>query len=244
MMAKLGFKQGSTLGAKGNMNARLEPLGVEVKEDRGGVGLDSERKRKIREDVEGETKRVKAKEKDYRERVAKEKNDRRLEGLVGEAMRIAERMDEDERSVATATSSRNTMRRREQDESGENALKASNSSRLLKQINVLWRGLAKQRVEKERQRRMRYSLHQNLSQHAIHLDREEERANLAWGEEEEEVEEEDADMDEFDALEPAERLRKLVVHLRDTYNYCFWCKYRYLDSTMDGCPGLTEDDHD
>jgi hypothetical protein len=39
-------------------------------------------------------------------------------------------------------------------------------------------------------------------------------------------------------------LEKLVVYLRETYHYCFWCKYRYTDESMEGCPGLTEEEHD
>jgi hypothetical protein len=60
----------------------------------------------------------------------------------------------------------------------------------------------------------------------------------------EDLEEEDPELDAFNELPPAERLQKLVDHLRQTYFYCFWCKYRYPDKEMEGCPGLTEDDHD
>jgi hypothetical protein len=60
----------------------------------------------------------------------------------------------------------------------------------------------------------------------------------------EDLEEEDPELDEFNALEPAERLQKLVEHLRREYHYCFWCKFTYPNGEMDGCPGLTEEDHD
>ena len=60
-----------------------------------------------------------------------------------------------------------------------------------------------------------------------------------------ELEEDDEELDAFNALEPAERLRKLVLFLRETYRYCFWCKYAYeTDLELEGCPGLTEEDHD
>jgi len=61
---------------------------------------------------------------------------------------------------------------------------------------------------------------------------------------EEDVEEEDAQVDEFNALEPEERLEKLVAYLRDKHDYCFWCKFQYPDDSMEGCPGITEEDHD
>jgi hypothetical protein len=60
-----------------------------------------------------------------------------------------------------------------------------------------------------------------------------------------ELEEEDEELDAFNALEPAERLAKLVLFLRENYRYCFWCKYTYeTDLELEGCPGLTEEDHD
>ena len=38
MMAKLGYRPGSTLGAPGNVHARSEPIGIETKEGREGIG--------------------------------------------------------------------------------------------------------------------------------------------------------------------------------------------------------------
>ncbi len=93
MMAKMGFKPGAALGSRDNLGARLDPVAVELKGDRGGVGLDSEKKRRFREEVEREGKRVKAEEGEYRDRVRREREVVRLEGLVGAAMRVAERMD-------------------------------------------------------------------------------------------------------------------------------------------------------
>ena len=52
---------------------------------------------------------------------------------------------------------------------------------------------------------------------------------------------EDNELDEFEALPIAERLEKVIKHLREKYWYCFWCKYRYEDEGMEDCPGLTED---
>ena len=61
---------------------------------------------------------------------------------------------------------------------------------------------------------------------------------------EQELEEEDPELDEFNALAPSERLARLVVYLRERHRYCFWCKYRYETDEMKGCPGITEEDHD
>lgn len=232
-MAKLGYQPGSSLGARtAGSDARTEPLELVVKEDRGGIGLDSERKRKVREEVEREGKKVKAEEGEYRERVRSEREGRRVEGLVVGAMGVVERLDcEDAEGDG----------RGERQEAGGKA----DVKRPTKSVNVLWRGLVRRREEKERERRMRYDLLQSLSRAPTYADPEADADDrLAVGDVEEEVEEEDPELEAFEALEPAERLRRLVEYLRERYRYCFWCKCAYPDEGMEGCPGVTEDDHD
>jgi hypothetical protein len=245
MMTKMGFKPGAALGSKDNASARTEPININMKEDRGGIGLDTEKKRKFREEVEKEGKRARAEEGDYRERVRREREEARLEGMVGAAMRVAERMDS-EKEEQTALDAG------QQDEgTAESTKKRKISTKPLKQINVLWRGLVRRREEKERDRRMRYDLQQSLSRLPTYDDANEDIDDKrALGKQStqfmlvEDLEEEDPELDDFNALDPAERLQKLVEHLRQWYNYCFWCKYTYPDQEMDGCPGLTEEDHD
>lgn len=242
MMAKMGFKPGAALGKSGNDAARLDPIGISMKEDRGGIGHDSEKKRKFREEVEKaetEGKRVKAEEGDYRERVRKEREEIRLEGIVGAAMRVAERMSEDKDEEEDQLIADGVDKKRRV------------STKPLKQVNVLWRNLVRKREEKERDRRMRYDLQQSLSRLPTYDDEDEdENDKRAMGKEDapwtlvEDLEEEDAELDAFNALDPAERLRRLVGHLREEYYYCFWCKLNYPDEVMEGCPGLTEEDHD
>jgi len=243
MMAKMGFKPGVALGSKDNIGARLEPVGISMKEDRGGIGLDTEKKRKIRDEYEREGKRVKAEEGEYRERVRKEREDARHEGMVAAAMRVAERMD-GEREEEEA------LKRGEQPDETDTT-KRKISTKPLKQINILWRGLVRQREERERDRRMRYDLHQSLSRLPTYEDPDEDKEDRrALGKDVaqytlvEDLEEEDPELDAFNALDPSERFHKLVLHLREQYNYCFFCKYKYPDDKMDGCPGLTEEDHD
>ncbi|KAI9720366.1 MAG: hypothetical protein M1812_002872 [Candelaria pacifica] len=259
MMAKLGFKPGSALGK--NEDARIEPLGVVLKEDRGGVGLDSERKRKFREEVEDQSKRVKAEEVDYRERVRLEREAKRLEGQVVGAQKVAERLDtaEEEKSILEQDATAESIPAQEGEGikgEGEGqpslaGIKKKAKAKPLAQINVLWRGLLRQRIEKERERRMRYDLHQSLSRLPSYNDPDEDKDDeLALGKDnkhevlEEDVEEEDPELEEFEAREPAERLQLLVQYLRDSHHYCFWCKYQYSASNLDGCPGVMEEDHD
>ncbi|KAI7094418.1 hypothetical protein KC343_g20900, partial [Hortaea werneckii] len=106
--------------------------------------------------------------------------------------------------------------------------------------------LVKQRREKERERRMRYDFEQSLPSKRDYEDTEAEPEDkVALGTEVEELDdqEEDPDLEEYEALSFAERLEKVIKELREKYRYCFWCKCSYPDETMDGCPGLTEDEH-
>src|SRR2546429_216516 len=105
MMAALGYRAGTALGAGTAPDALLEPVGLEVKEGRGGVGADSEKKRKFREEVArraGAEKRVKADEGDFRERNRRERERQRTEGQVVGAQRVCERLqDEEERAAGS-----------------------------------------------------------------------------------------------------------------------------------------------
>ncbi|KAL8781201.1 MAG: hypothetical protein Q9194_000517 [Teloschistes cf. exilis] len=235
MMAKLGFKAGSALGKEGNEHARKEPLNVVVKEGRAGVGMEGEKKRKFREEAEdangSEGAKRRETEGEFRERQGKEREEKRAEGLCWGAMRVLEGFEGD--SSRDGSDQRN--------DEGE-AVKVVEKP--TKQIHVLWRGLIRDRLDKERERRMQYDLHQSLSRHAAYDDPEEEKQERqALGTWEEEIEEEDAELDAFNALDPSKRLGRMIEHLRERWRYCFWCKFQYPDERMEGCPGLFEDEH-
>ena len=92
---------------------------------------------------------------------------------------------------------------------------------------------------------MRYDLHQSLSRLPTYDDPDEDKEDRqAFGKEVEELEEDDPELEGFLAQEPEVRLEKLVKYMRTRWHYCFWCKYRYPDAEMEGCPGVTEEDHD
>ncbi|OIW35355.1 hypothetical protein CONLIGDRAFT_561409, partial [Coniochaeta ligniaria NRRL 30616] len=245
MMAKMGFKGGS-LGRKDGEEGEeggAEPIRIEVKDDRGGIGMESEKKRKLKEaaeEVERTAKRTKADEGEYRERVRREMEAARLERQVAAAQKIAERMDEERGGVVPAGDR----------ERGKGARRGI-GSRPLKSVNVLWRGLVRAREEAERDRRMRYDLEQSLSRLPTYEDEDEDEDDKrAMGKSKtvfevaEDLDEEDPELDEFNVLEADEKLRRLVEHLRKEHHYCFWCKFTYPDESMEGCPGLTEEDHD
>ncbi|RSL70220.1 hypothetical protein CEP53_001925 [Fusarium sp. AF-6] len=250
MMAKMGFTGGG-LGKKtqdGDAPGRTEPIKVSVKEDRGGIGLENEKKRRLREAAEErDIKMAKMDPDEYRERVRKEREDARLEKQFFAAQRTAERMDDEkadpqgQHAVDELTDETDNSRKKP----------APISSRPLKSVPVLYRGLVRHREEAERDRRMRYDLEQSLSRLPTYEDDQEDtddKRALGKGHTvyatAEDLDEEDEELDNFNELEIGERLKKLLEYLREKHQYCFWCKMAYPDSEMEGCPGLTEEDHD
>ena len=247
MMAALGYKPGSALGAErteiqnGAGDTRLlEPVGLEMKEGRSGIGADAEKKRKFREELgakEEDLKKRKVDEGDFRERQQREREEKKMEGQIFGAMKVCERLEEEDEAA--------------DDKQSDEVSKIKKRTKPLSQIPVLWRGLVKQRLLKERDRRMRYDLHQSLSRRPTYDDPDEDRDDkIALGkkseleEEDIDLDQEDEELDEFEALDTAEQLEKLVAYLRKRWHYCFWCKYRYPDASMEPCPGTTEEDHD
>ncbi|KAK5654976.1 hypothetical protein OQA88_6735 [Cercophora sp. LCS_1] len=236
MMAKMGFT-GGALGKKADPSSSsaddhrvVEPIRISIKDGREGIGLESERKRKLREAAEAAGERVKkakVDEEGYRERVRREREDGRLERLVGAAQKVVEGLEE-----------------------------GRGTGMLLRGVPVVYRGLVKVREEAERERRMRRDVENavNSSRLPGYEDGEEDEDDRrALGKTEamgtkyvtaEDLDEEDEELDEFDALPPGERLEKVVAYLRKEHRYCFWCKYQYPDEEMEGCAGLTEEDHD
>ena len=245
MMAKMGFT-GGALGSKENAAAaRVEPIKVSIKEDRGGIGLESEKRRKFDEAAEREGKKPRPAPLDpdeYRDRVRRERELARLERQVHAAMRLAEQMGEEKAAPLAPKDTEDKLPSKER----------TIPSRPLKSIPVLWRGLVRHREEAERDRRMRHDLEQGLSRLPTYEDPDEDDDDRrAFGRSggtvyvtAEDLDEEDAELDAFNALEVGERLRRLVAYLREEHLYCFWCKFTYPDKEMEGCPGSTEEEHD
>ncbi|KAF2634952.1 G-patch-domain-containing protein [Massarina eburnea CBS 473.64] len=236
MMAKYGFKQGDALGK--SEDARKEPIKVTIKEDRGGIGLESEKKRKFRqtyEEAARAAKKMKEEEGDFLEERRQQEKERKAERDLDNAQRTAERMfDKDAEEKGTAT--------------------AENTP--LTEINVFWRIRIRRRVERQRDRQQQRELNNSLSSRLpTYVDEDEEHdkdTRLALGHDiapfytslENDLEEQDPELAEFEALSVAERLEKILVFLRDKYKYCLYCGYQYPDKAMEGCPGVTEQDHD
>ncbi|KAK4117299.1 hypothetical protein N656DRAFT_793797 [Canariomyces notabilis] len=243
---------GGRTGGGGGDGPVTEPLRIAIKDGREGIGLESERKRKLREAAEaaGErAKRARADETEYRERLRREREEARWAGQLAAAQKVAERM------AAAAAGDDAGLRDGEGNDVGTTtSLVGETAARpLLKSIPVEWRGLVRAREEAERDRRMRYDLEQGLASRLPTYEdpEEDEDDKRALGKTArtmyvtaDDLDEEDPELDEFEALPVDERLRRVVEFLRERHNYCFWCKFAYPDKEMDGCPGMTEEDHD
>ena len=232
IMAKMGFKAGDALGQ--SEDARKQPVELLMKDDRGGIGMDSEKKRKVREAAEaledGE-KRQKISTEEFRERSRVEREERRAEGLMWGAMKVLEGFEEHESGDGGTGGV--------SDEDGDAVpSRKTTKSEKLSEINILYRPLVKQRLDKDRERQMRIELNNSLStRNEDDSEEQDAEANSQY------LDDGDEDLLEFEALPAAERLEKVIQCLREEYSYCFWCKYRYPDAEMEGCPGTSEDEH-
>ena len=234
MMAKLGYKTGTALGAPGNQHARSEPIGIDVKDGKEGIGALNEKKRKFREEAELASQKEKKRKEDqegFRERAVREREERRADGQWWGAMKVLEGLVD------------------EQGEGGENgAAKTHKPKTHPLDVPVLYRPIVVDRWDKERASRQRHDLLQSLSRLPTYDDPEEDAYDKqAFGREiEREYEvDDDEELKEYQDIAPIERLGKIVGQLREEWFYCFWCKYRYesKEALSTECPGEGEDEH-
>lgn len=237
MMKMMGFTPGSGLGRKRKVEgeedegvgegvgttwkpegARLEPVGVAVKEDRSGIGHAAETARRVREAGGGAAGEVReADPAEYRERVRVEREEKRLAAQLYAAQKVCEKMDmARDHGVAEADIG-----------------KAREIP--LTSINVLWRGMVRQRERRERERRARYDMEQSLGQPRLpgydRLHELDEVDKVALGiepavlgekgkifvEDEEEDEDEDEELNAFEESPVGERLDRIVRYLREEF---------------------------
>ena len=229
MLARMGYAG----GALGQMEgARTTPIELLVKDDRGGIGMESEKRKRVREAAEEagvEEKKRKVGAEEFRVRQGVEREERRGEGVWWGGMKVLEGMEEGGARDA---------------KEGEEGKVAKKDGRRLKDVNVLYRPLVKSRLDKERVRKMRYDLNNLLSTRNNDSDSDpEDHKDPAFSKMIDQLDNEDSELEEYEALGFADRVEKVVTELREKYRYCFWCKFQYPDTEMEGCPGVTEDEH-
>jgi hypothetical protein len=257
---------------------RTEPIKINVRAGRGGIGLSAEqqRKRKLEEPPSEDeaTKRACQEAADplaYRDRVARERERAHREGQVRAAQRLAERLSEGldgEEEVGNDD---------DEDEGGDVRNKKKHHRHRttpLRRVNVLWRGMVRAREMGERDARVRRAAEAELfarrPRYVPTADEEDAYDRLAMGLQprgagavgsvdgdaddsadaaavpgDEELDEDDEELDAFEALEPADQLRRLTAWLRGERLWCFWCGCGYDDAQalQEACPGEDEDDH-
>ncbi|XP_061766600.1 G patch domain-containing protein 11-like isoform X1 [Nerophis ophidion] len=98
LLKKMGYKAGQGLGKEGA--GRIEPIPLNIKTDRGGIGMEEAKKRKAEEELEHYRKKVQAKQKneiksleDFRSRVRTEREERKIEGDLRRSQRACEHLD-------------------------------------------------------------------------------------------------------------------------------------------------------
>lgn len=225
MMRKLGFK-GGALGRDGDAGAS-EPIRVRVREGRSGIGAataaeaqdEGTRKRKASTGADGGNgATTPVSEGDFMARVAGEQRAAHIERALVAAMRVARRLDEEDADAAVPTA----------------------AARVAPKANVLWRRLVVEEREGEGEREAKRA-RRFLFRAA---DEEEFDAYERDGESDADDDGEDEELAKHLELSSEEQLKRLLQYLRTRFRYCFYCKTTFPDETMDGCPGLTEEDHD
>nr|POE48340.1 g patch domain-containing protein 11 [Quercus suber] len=244
MMAKMGYKPGSALGK--SENALMKPIEVVVKSGRGGIGADSAKKRKLQEmaeKVEAENKRQEVSALNYRDRLAKDQEEKRIEAVMWSAMRTLERIE---------ILGGKTYEEGASEDKGTTPFADSDpdDTKPLTEINFLYRDVVARRREKDQQKLLRshdgFLLPSKQEHYAGDQDDDKDDKFTFVADDHDSAEQKPEDNDEFTAfqgLSVADRLERVVVELRNNHFYCFWCKFKYPDSQMLGCPGASEDEH-
>ncbi|KAG5830990.1 G patch domain-containing protein 11 isoform X1 [Anguilla rostrata] len=98
MLQKMGYKAGQGLGKDGA--GRVEPIPLNIKTDRGGIGIEEVKKRKAEEKLEHYRRKVQVKQhvekqslEDYRARMKIEREERQAEGDLRRSQRACEQLD-------------------------------------------------------------------------------------------------------------------------------------------------------
>lgn len=246
--------------ASAHTDSRLhEPLRPTQRDHRVGLGADTAVKRRAEEAISAQLAASRAKAAKlssgldrYRSTVGAEREEKRLEGCVWAAMKIAESLDLQLQGQVCAGDGI-------EDDDGRLDVDAKDlTAAEIRSVNVLYRDLVIRRRERalDAKRRRELSSFANLPslrdaeedghdrlalQPASGIDDEEDLTETVQDAEGDE--DEDAEMVAFRESPVRERLDRLVGHLRGQHRYCFWCKYQYPDTEMDGCPGVSEDEH-
>ncbi|KAM6916691.1 G patch domain-containing protein 11 [Xenentodon cancila] len=98
LLQKMGYKAGQGLGKEGA--GRVDPIPLNIKTDRGGIGMEEMKKRKAEEELEHYRHKIRAKQQnetksleDFRSRVRTEREEKKIEGDLRRSQRSCEQLD-------------------------------------------------------------------------------------------------------------------------------------------------------
>ncbi|PNS20336.1 hypothetical protein CAC42_5786 [Sphaceloma murrayae] len=228
-----GQESGGGLGDGDEGDTRLtEPIRVQVKSGKHGIGHGGEedpglkRAREVLDREEERVKRLKSEMGTYRSRNVAEGNEKRIEGQWWGAMRVCRTLEEQDR-----------------EREGRDGEEVSPED-----VDVCWREAIRADVREKRDKEARRERDRRLDRGE---DSEDEDDKVAKGESlgslpllDGSEEDDDEELDDFLTLPVAERLLNTILHQREKWWYCFWCKSRFDDKDLDGCPGVAEEDHE
>ncbi|XP_061601045.1 G patch domain-containing protein 11 [Cololabis saira] len=98
LLKKMGYKVGQGLGKEGA--GRVDPIPLNIKTDRGGIGMEEMKKRKAEAELEHYRNKIRAKQQnetksleDFRSRVKTEREEKKIEGDLRRSQRCCEQLD-------------------------------------------------------------------------------------------------------------------------------------------------------
>lgn len=172
---------------------------------RKGIGHDMDKKRKLKELYEDSLKRQKEDSDTYRLNVRSERLEARLKNNLRQAQKVCQNLDT---------------------KAAENE---STDSAAAKELpNVFWRGLERDREMAQKEKRFRRRVLYEQSRNLLGESDEEEYDNVV------QVEEEDEELDEFEALPLENQLEMILHYMREKYFYCFWYRLVLQDILIIG----------
>lgn len=238
IMKRMGYVEGQVLGIsetepvnnqKEDPDKAIppEPIPIQVKNsgDRSGIGHATEQKRKLAEAIKALEQEQETHIADFIDVKRSEKEKEHLAKNLLAAMRICEQIELDP----------------DQD----------SSKMALKDINVVWRALLRDRRRLTHDHKLRSMLLGKEDRNKLmvgiipSMGNDAEKTKVIEECEEEDIDNEDKELEAFESLDIYDRLELVLDYLREKHYYCFWCGTRYQDQDdMDSsCPGPDEEQH-
>ncbi|KAG0281937.1 hypothetical protein BGZ95_000002 [Linnemannia exigua] len=293
MLLKMGFKKGGTLGApktssdqigssassespgstppsaSGNSTLRA-PLAIQIKQGRGGLGMDTSRKRQAEEELQKQEQEIhRVFDEGFRGQKRDQFEQEKRKRQLGAARAICMTLDTKKAEANPSLEAYPLLEASPHNEGGREGEREGRRSNRFWWISdsmpdevlgtklmgpgaeiLVDLDLEQEREQRPEGRAFDYSddedgdLERNKAKR-VRLD-----SSVSHGfDKEEPLQDEEppkwGERPQFAQLEVHERLGKVVAYLRSEHSYCFWCSAQYdgPEDISDNCPGEFEDDH-